>query len=609
MLLLTRAVLGERKPSPEIDPWQGQRHLAERLAQLVEHHPLAIDLIANNLVDKEPIASILSEVEDRSEDFFKMPAKHTPSILATVASSLRGAFRRSTAMETELRLLRALMVLPSGVRAPIDMLEAVLGRATRNASKALGARSIVTYDGANRTVGCHAITREVARHLWRQEQAPFSTAKAMEPALSHALASALTARMDREGQADVRVGANDALACLAVLDELEDSSGDEQRVQRCEAHQALAREVFRAGLDSLEDCDRMATHVSEAMAAVQPRSSDWLSMAWWSAEAQRGLMLRGRTNQLEVGPPERLDLLKDVLRVLRNAHEARTEISTRMLAEPDGRPSHGWVRRKVSAGAFNLTGTLVMMAQAESALERPDHGLIAEWLDAADKLHGEILELRRQSTPVDWSAIASSVRGHGIVSYHRAMLIPGEDAERLAHLGHAATWLMDSIRVRRDEGRPEDTHDEMDISKSLAPLLKTCWAYLHLDLGADAAREVSRASVSTAEAEVGRLDCSAAYRPGPVRAGLRSAQQAYRDDQSDAVDRWMPLAREHRVLHEAASDLATACTRWLALAAASPKMAARGLSPSGVFRNFWGTGERPGELRWLSAASTPRPTP
>ena len=607
MLLLTRAVdHGDNRGRRDHDPWDGNRAQAEAIAESVGHHPLAVDLIANSLASGERLTAIQREIDGHNDDFFdvareviKLPGRHNPSIMATIAGSLRGAASDPIQRADRQRVLRLLMVLPAGSRIPIALLEAVLGHSPKRTYKFLQNRSIVSYDGATDAVWCHALTRGVARYLWQQQDDPFGDTGSIEPALSRTVTAWLTRHMSRQGQSDLRVGAADALACLAVLDEM-GSGGDEHRVQRSEAHLALAREAYRTGVTDLNDCEKALEQVDAAKGAVSQSESDWLSMAWWSAEAMRGLILRSRTHPSitpDLTRQERGEAVDEAAAICEDADNARQLIGERLLAHTVDGPDPNWVRNKLASSMYNLTGFLIRQAQVEADRTHPDSERIAALLARMDELHVQVMDLRMQLDDVDWAALASSVRGRGIVSYHQAMLLPLLPDKRRELLEVAVAHVVESVLVRRDSGVQDETHDEIDVSKSLELALKTCWASDALQHGIGPSLEHALRDLELAGREVGALNCSTSYRPGKVRAGASSAQQLFRDGQSNQLDALVPLARERSLLASDCAGLSLLSARWLTVAHRSRDMGK--VDPRGVFDAFFGRGDKPGETRWF----------
>ena len=230
------------------DPWHGQESVAKHLVESVGGHPLALDLLTVRLAAGESVRALAAEVADLKVDFLdapdyfaQLPTAHTPSILATIASSIRGLLgvRLPEAMD----LLRLLAVLPAGHAAPLPMVEDVVGEGFRRARALMTSRNVVTADEDG--VRCHALTRGVARRLWETRSAPFDDPGFFEPRISLAASTWLHGSADSKRGKDEVGAASDSRMCLQVLAGVECELGSQQRIQRAESLTALARERYR----------------------------------------------------------------------------------------------------------------------------------------------------------------------------------------------------------------------------------------------------------------------------------------------------------------------------------------------------------------------------
>lgn len=598
-LLLTRAVdPDESLRRRGVDPWHGDRDSAEHLAGLLGYYPLAIDLVANALLGGEKILHILDEVRQRSLDFYdiaaevlRLPGGHSVSIMATIASSLRAA-KTSAFWDDQARLLRALMVVPAGSRVAVDLLEAALGFNPRTAIRGLARRSIVTYDGTNQAVTCHAVTRDVCRFLWEREEEPFTGLGSAEPKLSESVASQLVLSLTGVGQVDLVLGASNAATALAVLSELEDDARDQTRVERSECYSALAREISRTRARRDSDFDRAVAYIADAKNAVDPPTTDWLAMQWWSAEALKWILVREHAPAIADALASR-QLKADARQGIRAADEARLVLGERLLAAGVERPTLDWIQDKLQRSKYNLTGNLIGDAQ-DLAAESGSEIEIAECLDRAEKLHDELIVARRAATPVPYDQVASSERGKAIIFFLRGLLLTGSPADaRTAWFDEAVTWSQCSIRTRFSAS----VHaDEQDVCKSLEVLSKAFWGRLCLTSGATEARTTVDALVASMAVEVQQLDPREPYVPGPGRQGRAGQKQTFHDAQTQAVLAVRDGERD-------ALTVLRAALAWLAIALTTPTPTGKPMSSKDlqdVISDFWGTSERPGEVRFLS---------
>lgn len=602
--LLTAAVDPEARLRRQgLDPWRGDAHLAELLVDRVGGHPLAIDLLAMRLAAGEPIAELIADVECAADDFIdvpeflaQLPTSHKPSILATVASSLRGLAKLP--LPSAVGLVRLISVLPAGAVTPLALARDVLGDSARRARDLLVQRSIATLDGAD--LRCHSLTRSVARRLWQDAAGPFSAQPHLEPGLSLAAADWLHRESEGLVSVDIRESARLARTCLAVQDEVAQTWGTKQRVQRSEAFLALARELYRGGARTPEDCDTAMNWVGQAQRALRPDDGDWELMGWWNAEAFRGLVLAesfSRDVRRDVTQDQRLETELVALEICRVANDQRQRIAERLLSAGVTEPSEQWIRDKLARSMFNIPGRRLQVAKALVEREPVDWSEVEKQLTLMDAEHQEVIALRRQVSPVQWADIAASIAGRGSAAYHRAVLCRLTAEEKRGWLIEGLGLLLESLRVRRDDA---GSRTEVDVAKSLALIAKIAFALRALGRALPNAYAEAVSVADSARAAVAALPGDA-YASGPVRPDAQNEVQRFRDARSEAMDAWIESGDLVSMANgSAVLGLIRVSLDWLSLATRGSKT-----GPGDPVSEFFGSPERPSEAHLMLRSTIP----
>lgn len=584
MLLLTNAVdpNRERRRRGE-DPWDGGGDTAADLVGSLGHHPMAVDLVATRLRDHEPVGEVAHEIAELTASFLdaddvdaQLPTEHTPSILATIASSLRSACK--TGVADVPRALRAISVVPAATSIPSGLFEGVIpgnrhdggGRVQRLLVK----RSVIRSSAAGDAVTCHVLTRSVARHLWDAGKPPFENELGIEPAVTFGVARWFhTEGRSRRNKDDVGAAAQ-YRTCLDVLDEAPAEFGAEQAVQRCESFVGQARVVYRLPTDrGLTDLNRALRWVEDGQRAVEPHRAsdpraDW---AWYGAEAMRGLLL-GETFRPDVRPDasdeERLAGREAALAVCVQADDGREWLANRLRDLADPPIAVIELETTLAQSRYNLPGRKLEVAKGlVSCLGSDAFERARTLLYDASTTHQQVIESRHRLWPEptggQWLSIAASHAGRGTICYYRAVLLRDPPAVRAADLDEALQHAHESLLIRRDSGAHEP-----DVTKSLGLVVKVALARLaaggeHPDRSLQSwARD--QADRARAEAEPFR---GQSYEPGrPGAEATATPVQAYRDTRSSVFDALAAVpdsggAPELRAL-------AVAAMEWMAVAEA-----------------------------------------
>lgn len=585
------------------DVWNGSEDVARELLKEVGYHPLAVDLMATRLQLGDPLSVVADETRQLSDEFLdtpdylaSLPTAHTPSIVATIASSVRGA---AGVKGVDVRpLVRLMAVMPAGYPVPRALVTHVLGAKGAAAVRLCQSRNLIRAEAE--FLYCHALTRGVSQMLWDRHAAPFASSDGLEPDLTRAAVAWLVEEADRWRDKNVQKAADLARIVLDVLNRLEVPPSTEDRIHRSEAFSALARATYRIGVRSLDDYQTALGWIDDAQAAVSEPESDWERMIWWSAEALRGLVLSAVASaQVQPGldPSVRDELELEAFEVCNRADLERRPIGDRMLADKPARPSREWIQQVMLRSMFNMPGRHFHRAKALAGIDPPQYESVAEHLDEMDRKHGDVIQRRRELEPENLMGIAAGIAGRGSAAYHRAVLLPRTADERRGDLERAAAFVLESLAIRRDEMDPTV---ETDTAKSLELLVKTCWAQECLEAPFASVSARAAQALVRAEREVEALGHPGKYLAGPVvAADADSPLRSYRATRSRLIDR-LGLEGPDRTVWSAA---AVACLEWLVLASSHDMCI---VEPRRVVQDFFGTESGPGEARLLAPANNAR---
>lgn len=404
----------------------------------------------------------------------ELPTDHTPSILATIASSLRSVCK--VGIEDVPRALRAVSVVPPATSIPSGVFEHVIAGnrhdGARRVQRLLVKRSVIGSTQTGDAVTCHVLTRSVARRLWDARKPPFENQRNIEPGVTFGVARWFHAEgKGRRNKDDVGAAAR-YRTCLAVLDEAKAELGVEQAVQRCESFVGEAREVYRL------PTDRELADIVRAMGWVGDGQQRW---------RRSGGATRGQTG----------------------LGTAARQCGGCCWAKPSSSSSIG-------GDAFERARSL---------------------LDDAGATHQEVIETRHRLWPEptagQWLSMAASHAGRGTMCYYQAVLLGDPPALRAADLGAALQHVRESLSIRRDLGAHES-----DVTKSLGLVVKVALARLTDGgdgPGGDIegwAREQADRAGTAAERFRGHK-----YNEGaPAADAVTTPVQAYRDARSSAFD-------------------------------------------------------------------------
>ena len=520
--------------------WEGGEKQARELIESVAGHPLAIDLLAIRLADGESISHLIQDVKTGADEFLdipreiiSLPTNHDPSILSSIAGSLRW-FARSTirgdAVEAVPGLLRAMMVLPAGTSASIKDLSLLLGDSTTKAVSLAQNRSVLSRVGED-SITWHSLTRAVALRLWEREQPPFEGNRSLEPDLSLKFSQLLFDNVNRLRSKDIRASAQEARLCLAVLEGVRDRWGARERMRASECLAAEARERYRTGVRTVDDCQHAIEWTEAAKDVLGDSRCEVFS--WWSVEALRGLVLAElATPEIspQLSPSERFRQQEAALGVCLTADAKRRDLVEQMSDSE---------REEVNAtdvllrSLYNIPGRRLQLAKAYVALDPPQMAAAAEHLHQMDEEHAEVIA-RREALPNPVRPdIAASIWGRGLAAYYRAVLLDLSSDERLSSLERAIGFLFTSLQYR------VETSSEMDVCKSLEVLTKTCWAIQCVIDGRDATLERALNDISVTRVEAGRAGCDVPYHDGVPRGGhVDNKCQVLRDEYATTFEQW-----------------------------------------------------------------------
>ncbi|WP_146174036.1 ATP-binding protein [Saccharothrix carnea] len=253
-----------------------------------------------------------------------------------------------------------------------------------------------------------------------------------------------------------RHDAKTAAGWYSKMIELADGEPDDDMRRRLsDAWRGKARYVLRLsgtleGRAKREALDEGLAAAAAALDLVEGRDSWADRLAASRVEAMVGVLQRGRAGA-ETDRVVVLELLREAERKLRHSAEERRRLYVEDNKNPEDAPD-------VDRAEFNLGGLEVVLAQHDPA-NAETH------LDAAEQVYRRVGQLRvsRYGTE-ELEECVSCVHGEALVSYYRAVLLPGSREKKVAHLRRAAEL---AFRATSTRAAVAGAFDSSDTAKSL----------------------------------------------------------------------------------------------------------------------------------------------